>query len=106
MQEFTFIGEKEAYLAKQFQKQGFVIQPVAQLDQFARIRHVVVEAAASFLGSEVVNEESFLNQIHEQNDVDKFNSLKLQVIRQMNAYTLFEAVYFQIGKPCLESLVG
>jgi len=106
MQEFTFIGEKEAYLAKQFQKQGFVIQPVAQLDQFARFRQVVVEAAASFLGSEVVNEESFLNQIHEQIDVDQLNSLRLHVIRQMNAQSWFRAAYFQIAKPVLEALVG
>ncbi len=106
MQELTFIGEEEAQLAKQFQKQGFVIQPITQLAQFARIRQVVAEAAASFLGCEVVKEESFLNQIHEQIDADKLNSLRLHVIRQINAQSWFRVVYFKIAKPILETLVG
>ena len=101
-----FISDKERILANQFHENGFVVTPVSQLTQFARIRQEVVETAASFLGSEVVNEESFLNQIHEQIDEDKLNSLRLHVIRQMNAQPWFRVAYFQIAKPILEALVG
>ncbi len=106
MIDTDFINDEENKLSETFQKQGYIIQKITQSDKFEKIRDYIVDLTASFLGCEVVDKEHFLNQIHERIDIDNLNTLRLQVIRQINAQSWFRAAYFQLAKPILEALVG
>ena len=100
-----FISETEKLIAEEFQRQGYIIRPVAD-NALERIQALTTETAADFLGSTFEDPETFLNQIHEQIDAAKLNLLRIHVIRQMNAQAWFRGSYFQLAKLALEMLVG
>jgi sporadic carbohydrate cluster 2OG-Fe(II) oxygenase len=101
-----FISETEKLIAEEFQRQGYIIRPVADSNALELIQALTTETAADFLGSTFEDTETFLNQIHQHIDVAKLNSLRLHVIRQMNGQVWFRNTYFQLAKLALEMLVG
>lgn len=101
-----FISETEKLFASQFQEQGYVIQSVENSDQFEQIRKLVANAAANYLECSFSDEETFLNQIHQQVSLVQLNDLRLEVIRQINDEPWFRNFYFQLARPALEALVG
>ena len=101
-----FITKSEEMTARQFLEQGYIIHTITHIELFEQIRQLVAESAASFLNCSVVDQKTFLNQIHEQVSLEQLNALRLNVIRYMNEQSWFRSTYFQLVRSALETVVG
>ena len=106
MQSESFLDEAEVAISAEFQEKGYVIVPVDDQQLFCRIRNLVAEKAAAFLGRESTNLDTFLNDAHHHISLDQLNSLRLDVIRGINSESWFRPAYFKLARPVLGALVG
>lgn len=101
-----FLKPEEIELSTSFDRDGYVIRPVSDIQLFVQIRKLVVEKAATILGTTVDNPDRFLNEIHEHLSLEDLNKFRLEVIRSINAEEKFRSNYFRLARETLETLVG
>jgi sporadic carbohydrate cluster 2OG-Fe(II) oxygenase len=101
-----FLELDEIKLSTSFQRDGYVIRPVSDIQHFFEVRKLVVEKVADFLGVRADSPEHFLNNIHENLRLGDLNKLRLEVIRSINAEEKFRSNYFRLARETLETLVG
>ncbi|NEO82883.1 MAG: 2OG-Fe(II) oxygenase [Spirulina sp. SIO3F2] len=103
-----FLSEAEQELSAAYLKQGYVIQPVADVEALTWIRTQIINLIVANLeiNSQQYPDELLLNSIHEHVSVAQLNDFRLSIIREMNTQPLFRLMYFRVAKPYLETLVG
>ena len=103
----TFWREDERALADAFVRDGYVILPAESRGDLDRIRDLLADIAASYLGlPPAADKGDFLDRIHEKVDVQRLNDLRLTVIREMNEEPWTRLSYFNTARRALEVLVG
>ena len=103
---YIFSSHEDRELGEKYMKDGYLIVPVARLDEFQRIQQLVASSAGAILGASAADPESFLNLVHEKVGEDELNSFRLETIRKVNAESWFRCSYFELARPTLESVVG
>ena len=101
-----FLKSEEIELSTSFDRDGYVIRPVSDIQLFNEVRKLVVEKAAAILGATVDSPDHFLNEIHEHLRLEDLNKFRLEVIRSINAEKKFRSDYFRLARETLETLVG
>lgn len=101
-----FLTQEEIELSRTFEREGFVIAPVSDLELFEQIQREVALKAAALIDVPIVEPESFLNGFHELVQVKNLNDLRVEIIRQINSEPWFRGAYFKLARPILEVLVG
>lgn len=102
-----FLTELEQTISAEYQQQGYIIRPVADLEALAWIREQFVKLIQDTLGyTNQDKPEVLLNQIHEKVAIADLNNFRLKIIRGINAIENFRAMYFRLARPYLEMLVG
>ncbi len=102
-----FLTELEQKISAEYQQQGYIIRPVADLEVLGWIREQFVNLIQNTLGfTNQENPEVLLNQIHERVEITDLNNFRLKIIRGINAIENFRAMYFRLARPYLEMLVG
>ncbi len=102
-----FLTESEQQISAEYQQQGYIIRPVADLEALTWIREQFVQLIQSALGTSVTDDpEVLLNRIHDQVAIAELNSFRLKIIRGINAIGNFRAMYFRLARSYLETLVG
>jgi len=107
MAEMTsFLSEEEQMLSEKFIREGVIILDVSNMEGLNRIREFVAESTASFLGKEVRDVTTFLNEVHTFISVEKLNELRISVLESLNNVDWIRPTYFSLVKDTLELIVG
>ena len=102
-----FWQPEELKLAEAFLADGYFVQPAESREDLDRIRDLIADIAASYLGLPAPeNKGEFLDRIHEKVEVERLNDLRLTVIRKMNEEPWLRPSYFRLARRALEILVG
>ena len=102
-----FLDKNEISLTNQYLENGYIIQPVADLEALEWMRNKFVEIVSEYLGITNVSEpEKLLNYIHDRVEVKELNQFRLKVIRAFNSVSEFREMYYRVARPYLEILVG
>lgn len=95
------IADAEAFLAS-----GRCVRPVESPADLARIRDLVIAAAAEYLHVDVDAADGFLDGIHRHVDATRLNGLRLHVIGALNRAEWVRPAYFRLARGLLHSIVG
>lgn len=101
-----FFDNAESVLAEKFEKNGYVVVPVADKKAFKSIQEVFVELISKSITTKKIDLDFHLNQIHEFIPTDTLNAFRLSIIQGVSSTEHFREWYYQIAKPYLEILVG
>jgi len=102
-----FLDKNEISLTNQYLENGYIIQPVADLEALEWMRNKFVEIVSEYLGiTDVKEPEELLNYIHDRVEVKELNQFRLKVIRAFNSASEFREMYYRVARPYLEILVG
>lgn len=102
-----FLDKNEIKITNQYLENGYIIQPVADMEALEWMRSKFVQIVSDYLGISNVNEpELLLNHIHDKIEVKDLNQFRLKVIRAFNSVSEFREMYYRVARPYLEILVG
>ena len=101
-----FFDKAETELAENFEKNGYVVVPIADIEAFQSIQNVFYEFISKSLQSKKIDLEFHLNHIHEFVAAETLNEFRLSIIQGLNSVDHFREWYYRIAKPYLEILVG
>lgn len=102
-----FLTESEQQISAEYQHQGYIIRPVADLPALVWIREQFIRLVQDALGLVADDEPNvLLNTIHERVSSANLNSFRLKIIRGINSLDNFRLMYFRVARPYLETLVG
>ena len=105
--DVQFWDESETAITATFLENGYAIVPAESMEDLDRIRDLVADLTAEFLGIETVTDKaSFLNSVHERIDESEINPLRLHVIRLMNEEAWLRPAYFRIARQAVNVIVG
>jgi sporadic carbohydrate cluster 2OG-Fe(II) oxygenase len=90
-----------------FLEHGYVIAPAGEPAQLERIRTLVVEAAAAFLGQPPPDDAgAFLEGIGTLVPAEKLNDLRLAVIAAIERTSWFRRAYYRCARALVDGIVG
>ena len=102
-----FLDPDEAALGRRLLNDGYLIEPVADLDALHRIRHAIVDCAAAYLDqTEPEDAGAFLDGIHRELDAKALNALRLAAINGLNERPWARPAYYALARPLLAAVVG
>ena len=102
-----FLDKNEIKITSQYLENGYIIQPVADIEALEWMRNKFVEIVSEYLGiTDIKEPEKLLNYIHENVEVKELNQFRLKVIRSFNSASEFREMYYRVARPYLEILVG
>lgn len=102
-----FLTESEQQISAEYQRQGYIIRPVADLSALLWIREqfiCLIQDALELIPDE--QPDVLLNTIHERVSSANLNAFRLKIIRGINSLDNFRSMYFRVAQPYLETLVG
>lgn len=103
----TFRKSELERVQEEFLHDGYTVIDCERLDALDRIRALIVESAARFLGVPTPSApQQFLNDIASGVAPDRLNQLRLQVIAEIERAEWFREAYFSLGAAALEHIVG
>lgn len=105
--KIVFLTESEQQISAEYQRQGYIIRPVADLSALLWIQEQFICLIQDAL--ELVSDEQpdlLLNTIHEKVSIANLNAFRLRIIRGINSLDSFRRMYFRVAQPYLETLVG
>jgi sporadic carbohydrate cluster 2OG-Fe(II) oxygenase len=91
-----FLSQEDKRVEQEFVEQGYVIRPVADKDALDKIKTF---ASKKILGNN-------LDKTHKSISIDKLNTFRLEVIKEINEQSWLREAYYKIAKPYLDVLVG
>jgi len=103
----VFLTESEQQISAEYQQQGYIIRPVADLPALDWIREQFIRLVQDVLELVADDEPNvLLNTIHQRVSSANLNSFRLKIIRGINSLDNFRSMYFRVAQPYLETLVG
>jgi sporadic carbohydrate cluster 2OG-Fe(II) oxygenase len=103
----SFFSDDETTLADEFHKQGYIIRDVEDRSALDALRGEIALAAARLLEQPAPKDAgAFLDGLHRIITIDKINSFRLGVYRELNTRAWFRPTYFRLGRHLIEALVG
>ena len=102
-----FINKDDQNIIDRFLDNGFIIEKSDNKENLDLIRDLVVDLSCKFLKTSVgADKNNFLDNIHNQVDVQKINELRLYIFQNLNKESWVRKCYFELAKNTLEVLVG
>jgi uncharacterized protein YdaT len=84
-----FLDKKEISITNQYLENGYIIQPVADLEALEWMRNKFVEIVSEYLGiTDIKEPEKLLNYIHENVDVKELNQFRLNIVSYFESENL------------------
>ena len=103
----TFFSAEETSLAEEFLSAGYVIRDVEDRAALDQLRHEIVIAAARAVNVPLPKDDGeFLDGVHKLISIEKLNSFRLGLYRELNAQNWFRPTYFSLARRIVEILVG
>lgn len=101
-----FFTEEENRLNSQFLTDGYIVSDVENKDSLKRMRDKIIDITSSYLGDQIVDCSSYLDNIHKRVSSSNLNELRLQVFHQINRDDWFRESYYKLARRLLEVVVG
>lgn len=103
--EFFTPEEKED--SREFQKNGYIIRPVENMELLDWVRSKFVTLAKKKLDIDKSTKDSeVLDLVHTKLSVNQLNDFRLSMINEINSIVGFRAKYYQISRKYLNTIVG
>jgi sporadic carbohydrate cluster 2OG-Fe(II) oxygenase len=100
-------GAHTSALVDEFMSNGYVIRDVEDRAALDNMRQEIVAAAARALDQPPpADDGAFLENIHRIVPLERLNTFRLGLYREINARPWLRPGYFQLGRDALETLVG
>lgn len=103
----NFLDSSEREISKEYLKNGYIIGPSNDKDSLSWIRKSLVNLAKKELGNtKKIDDEHFLNSIHNLIDITSLNEFRLEILYKVNALPGFREKFYKIAKSYLDAIVG
>tara|TARA_Y100000590_G_scaffold388181_1_gene462363 strand:- start:8195 stop:9019 length:825 start_codon:yes stop_codon:yes gene_type:complete len=94
-------------LGKQFLKNGYIVNPVENIDGLNEIKKNIIGDVCKFTGLDKnKDEDKFLNTFHLKINQNKINDVRMNLYANFNNQNWFRPTYFSFGKSLIETVIG
>ena len=102
-----FQTEFEKQVESEFLSNGYVIREIEDRSSLDKIRNLIVQACATYLGDPVSqHHQEFLDDVGLRIEPEQLNDLRLSVLNEMRNSAWFRAAYYSLARTMLADLVG
>ena len=102
-----FLSDDENTIANDYLEKGYIVGKIQEKDTISWIRKSLINIAKEELKiNKTVEEDDFLDTIHEHLTVGQLNDFRLAMISGMNQLPEFRKNYYKIVKPYIDIIVG
>lgn len=102
-----FVSQKEHEITKIYLRQGYVVEPVLDVESLCEIQHFVAQKSMEYLKKPIsASPTEFLNQVHEEISVEQLNGLRVSVISAVMSQINFRQRFYHVAKEWLDLIVG
>ncbi|HXF54895.1 MAG TPA: sporadic carbohydrate cluster 2OG-Fe(II) oxygenase [Hyphomicrobiaceae bacterium] len=103
----TFHLAEESALAQEFLANGYVVRDVEDRAALDALRRETVRIAARLAEARPpADDGTFLDQLHRTVPIEKLNSVRLGIYRELNDKAWFRPTAFKLARRLVETLVG
>jgi sporadic carbohydrate cluster 2OG-Fe(II) oxygenase len=104
--ENQFFTKNEDVMATSFLENGYLIQPVENLEGLQKIQNFIASSASNMLGVGYIDSKEFLNNIHLYINPKELNEFRIKIIHALNQEVWFRLAYYNMAKSTLQTIVG
>lgn len=101
-----FFSKDEALIVSNFLEDGYLIQPIENVENLEKIQNFVTNSACILLGKNFKEPKQFLNNIHHYIDSKRLNEFRIKIIHSLNQEKWFRPAYYNMAKTALDAIVG
>lgn len=102
-----FLEGFEKEVIDEYMQKGYIISATDNYESLSWIRKFIIKVSKEILNfTNDINDEDFLNFIHEKLSVNDLNSFRLKLLKEINKSSEFRVRYYQISKKYLDIIVG
>ena len=104
----VFVSKADLSVASEYLGKGYVIFPSESPGDSIRIRNLICQMFAEYIGADVgeSESESFLNNAHCYVGAESLNDLRLKIIQEMNLCSWIRPAFFRLAQQKLSTIVG
>jgi len=103
----NFLEEHEKVTYDNFLNNGYIIQKIDDMSNLDFIQNFLVKKSSELLSSKkIINNQNWLNNIHNLISSDQLNSFRLNLIQAINNEKKFREKYYKTSKKFLDLIVG
>ena len=102
-----FLEEHEKIAYDNFLNNGYIIQKIDDTSNLDYLQDFLVKKSSKFLhNKKVIDNKTWLNNIHNHISSDQLNSFRLNLIEAINNEKKFRENYYKTSKKYLDTIVG
>ena len=103
----NFTNKNEAKIAKDFEKNGYIIKDIIDVKSLKDIKKILINSInkKAKLGKKI-QPDDLLDYFHNKIKKKNLNSIRLDIIKDLNQNKKLKKLYYLIAKPFLDTLVG
>jgi sporadic carbohydrate cluster 2OG-Fe(II) oxygenase len=103
----NFTSKNEEKIAKDFEKSGYIIRDIVDVKSLKDIKKILINSInkKTKVGKKI-HPDDLLNYFHNKINKKKLNSIRLDIIKDLNQNKRLKELYYLIAKPFLDTLVG
>ena len=102
----NFLNNSEKKISNEFEKKGYIIKNIQSLNTLEKIRNILVESVKKKINFKKKDNSLLLNFFHTSINKRELNSIRVNIIKDLNKNKEIRMLYYQIAKPYLDILVG
>ena len=103
----NFIPDAEKKLSKDFEKNGYIIKNIQDLNSLEKLRKIFLKIIKKNVRkTSKQSSDKILNFIHNKIKKNELNNLRLKIINEINKNKDTRKLYYKLAKPYLDILVG
>ena len=103
----NFTSKNEEKIAKDFEKSGYIIRDIVDVKSLKDIKKILINSINKKANLEKkIQPDDLLNYFHNKINKKNLNSIRLDIIKDLNQNKKLKELYYLIAKPFLDTLVG
>ena len=103
-----FLNKKEKNFSNEYEKKGYLLKDVDNIDSLAKIRKIFVQSIKKNIKAKFnfQKDEDILNLIHKTIKSSELNDFRMKVINEINKNKEVRKLYYEVARKYLDILVG